>query len=43
MELRTNEPFRWTLLEGAKGLQLAQRGLESWEKGCWVELENLDS
>ncbi len=37
------EPFRWTLLEGAKGLQLAQRGLESWEKGCWVELEDLDS
>ena len=27
-----NEPFQWTLLEGAKGVQLAEKGLESWAK-----------
>ena len=37
-----DEPFRWSLLEGAKGLQLAQKGLESWKNGCWVELEDLE-
>ena len=25
-----DEPFRWTLLEGAKGVQLAEKGLQSW-------------
>ena len=33
-----DEPFRWTLLEGAKGVQLAEKGLESWRKGAWVEV-----
>ncbi len=33
-----NEPFRWTLLEGAKGVQLAEKGLESWAKRTWVDL-----
>jgi len=37
-----NEPFRWNLLEGAKGLQLAERGLESWHKRAWVDVEALD-
>jgi predicted dehydrogenase len=37
-----NEPFRWTLLEGAKGVQLAEKGLESWAKRCWVEVPSLD-
>jgi predicted dehydrogenase len=32
------EPFRWSLLEGAKGVQLAEAGLESWQKRCWVEV-----
>ena len=36
-----NEPFRWTLLEGAKGVQLAEKGLESWAKRCWVEVPPL--
>jgi predicted dehydrogenase len=31
-------PFRWDLKEGAKGVQLAEKGLESWKKGCWVEV-----
>jgi len=34
-------PFRWTLFEGAKGVQLAEKGLESWEKKAWVEIGNL--
>jgi predicted dehydrogenase len=36
-----DEPWRFTLLEGAKGVQLAEKGLESWEKRCWVDLPEL--
>ncbi len=36
-----NEPFRWTLLEGAKGVQLAELGLESWRRRAWVEVPEL--
>ena len=36
-----DEPFPWTLYEGAKGVQLAEKGLESWEKRCWIELPEL--
>ena len=36
-----NEPFRWTLIEGAKGVQLAEKGLESWEKRAWVSVPEL--
>lgn len=32
------DPFRWGLLEGAKGVQLAEKGLESWQKRAWVNL-----
>jgi len=35
------EPFRWTLLEGAKGVQLAEKGLESWSKRTWVKIPEL--
>jgi predicted dehydrogenase len=34
-------PFRWTLLEGAKGVQLAEKGLESWSKRAWVDIPEL--
>jgi predicted dehydrogenase len=34
-----DEPFRWTLLEGAKGVQLAEKGLESWAKRAWVDVD----
>jgi predicted dehydrogenase len=37
-----NEPFRWSLLEGAKGVQLAEAGLESSAKRAWVNLGKLD-
>ena len=33
--------FPWDLLEGAKGVQLAEKGLESWEKRCWVDIPDL--
>jgi len=35
------EPFPWTLLEGAKGVQLAEKGYESWRSRRWVEVEPL--
>ncbi len=36
-----DEPFRWDLLEGAKGVQLAEKGLESWAKRAWVDIPAL--
>lgn len=36
-----NEPFPWDLKEGAKGVQLAEKGIESWEKKCWVDIPDL--
>ncbi len=35
------DPFPWNLLEGAKGVQLAEKGLESWAKRSWVEIPDL--
>ena len=31
-------PYRWTLPEGAKGVQLAECGQESWSKRAWVDV-----
>ncbi|HXU83889.1 MAG TPA: Gfo/Idh/MocA family oxidoreductase [Polyangia bacterium] len=36
------DPFPWTLLEGAKGVQLAEKGLESWAQRRWVDVPALD-
>jgi predicted dehydrogenase len=36
-----NEPFRWSLLEGAKGVQLAEKGLESSRLRRWVNVPEL--
>jgi len=36
------EPFPWTLLEGAKGVQLAEAGRRSWKDRRWVDLEELE-
>ncbi len=36
-----NEPFPWNLLEGAKGVQLAEKGMESWMRKTWVEIPEL--
>jgi predicted dehydrogenase len=37
----TGGPFPWNLLEGAKGVQLAEKGIESWEKRRWVTIPEL--
>jgi predicted dehydrogenase len=34
-------PFPWDLLEGAKGVQLAELGLRSWEQRRWLEVPEL--
>jgi predicted dehydrogenase len=38
-----NEPFRWTLLEGAKGVQLAEKGVESWKQRKWIDIPSLEA
>ena len=35
-------PFRWNLLEGAKGVQLAELGLQSWRERRWVDVPALN-
>jgi predicted dehydrogenase len=37
-----DSPFPWDLLEGAKGLQLAEAGLQSWRERRWVDLPDLN-
>lgn len=39
----SDEPFRWNLLEGAKGIQLAEKGMESWQKRAWIDIPDLES
>jgi predicted dehydrogenase len=36
-----NEPFPWTLLQGAKGVQLAELGLQSWAERRWLPVGKL--
>lgn len=36
-----DEPFPWTLLEGAKGVQLAELGLQSWRERRWLDVPSL--
>jgi predicted dehydrogenase len=36
------EPFPWDLLEGARGVQLAEKGYQSWKEGRRVDLEKLE-
>nr|WP_290937953.1 Gfo/Idh/MocA family oxidoreductase [Haliscomenobacter sp.] len=36
-----DEPFPWNLKAGAKGVQLAEKGLESWAKRAWVDIPEL--
>jgi predicted dehydrogenase len=35
--------FRWGLLEGAKGVQLAELGLKSWKQRKWLDVPRLKS
>jgi predicted dehydrogenase len=34
-----DEPFPWTLREGAKGVQLAEAAHTSWRERRWVDLD----
>ena len=36
-----NEPWRWTLAEGAKGVQLVEAALQSWKERRWVDVPAL--
>ncbi len=36
-----NEPYRWTLAEGAKGVQLVEAALQSWKERRWVDVAPL--
>jgi len=36
-----DEPFAWTLLEGARGVQLAELAMESWHRRAWVDVPEL--
>ncbi len=35
-------PWSYTLLEGAKGVQLAQLGMQSWAEKRWLDVPNLE-
>jgi len=35
-------PYSWNLLEGAKGVQLAELAMKSWHERCWVDVPELD-
>ena len=37
-----NDPFPWTLLEGAKGVQLGELGIQSWKERRWVDVGALE-
>jgi len=36
-----NKKFQWGLLEGAKGVQLAELGLKSWKQKKWLDVPRL--
>jgi predicted dehydrogenase len=36
-----NAPYRYTLPEGAKGVQLVEKALESWQERRWVDVSPL--
>ncbi|HLU21530.1 MAG TPA: Gfo/Idh/MocA family oxidoreductase [Bacillaceae bacterium] len=37
-----DDPFPWDLLEGAKGTQLSNLGIQSWEERRWLEVPSLE-
>jgi predicted dehydrogenase len=37
-----NAPYRWTLPEGAKGVQLVEAALQSWKERRWVDVPALN-
>lgn len=36
-----NTPWRYSLMEGAKGVQLAELGMQSWKERKWVDVPEL--
>jgi predicted dehydrogenase len=36
-----NDPFPWNLMEGARGVQLAEKAMESWQRRCWIDIPEL--
>ena len=36
-----DEPFAWTLREGAKGVQLAELAYQSWRERRWIDVPSL--
>ncbi|MBT6380384.1 MAG: gfo/Idh/MocA family oxidoreductase, partial [Opitutales bacterium] len=36
-----DEPFTWDLLEGARGVQLAELALKSWAERRWVDVPEM--
>ena len=38
-----DEPWCYSLLEGAKGVQLTELGIESWEKRQWIDIPCLEN
>jgi predicted dehydrogenase len=37
----TDEPFKWNLIEGAKGVQLVECALQSWKERRWIDVPPL--
>ncbi|MCB0153433.1 MAG: hypothetical protein KDF65_01460 [Anaerolineae bacterium] len=37
-----DEPFPWTLLEGSKGVQLAELAMQSWQERRWLDVPPLE-
>ncbi len=38
-----DEPFPWNLREGAKGVQLAELGLQAWRERRWLDVPDLSA
>ena len=38
-----DEPWKYTLLEGAKGVQLTELAVKSWEERRWVDVLGLEA
>jgi predicted dehydrogenase len=34
-------PYKWDLLDGAKGVQLVEAALQSWKERRWVDVPEL--
>jgi predicted dehydrogenase len=37
------EPYKWDLVEGAKGVQLVECALQSWRERRWIDVPTLDA